>query len=131
MFETMQLSNQFKTIQFMNPAPKISVAYFGDNILSKEGISFLISSTPQLSLAGTYLDTEGIEEHILSDNPDVVLLEIGQSKERIECIPLIKDLSILTKVIVLSSLEEQAFIVKALKYGIDGFILDSSSPVEI
>lgn len=110
---------------------KISVVYSSDNVLSTDGISFLLKSTPQLDLLDTFTDTELLDEFLMVNDVNVLLFEIGTNSERIEEIIKLKQTSPSTKLIVISAVEDQTRIVQILKYGADGYILASSSPVEI
>lgn len=110
---------------------QISVVYSSDHVLSKDGISFLLKSTPQLNLLDTFDDTELLDEFLMVNDVNVLLFEIGTDTNRIEDITKLKQTSPATKLIVISAVEEQTRIVQILKYGADGYILANSSPVEI
>src|SRR6478672_868613 len=109
---------------------QISVVYSSDHVLSKDGISFLLKSTPQLDLLDTFDDTELLDEFLMVNDVNVLLFEIGANSDRIEIITKLKHTSPATKLIVVSAVEDQARIVQILKYGADGYILANSSPIE-
>ena len=52
---------------------KIKVIYYEDNANLREGISFLIQSTPQLDLLATFSNADTVKTDTEELKPDVIL----------------------------------------------------------
>ena len=55
---------------------RITVVYYEDNNNLRDGIAFLIQSTPGLELLATFGNAETVKTDMEELNPDVVLMDI-------------------------------------------------------
>jgi DNA-binding NarL/FixJ family response regulator len=106
----------------MDEAIKILVV--DDQALVREGIASLLAIQPGIEVLGTAQDGRQAEEKAAALHPDVVLMDIKMPVlDGIASATHILEQFPATKIIMLTTLEDDEFIVKSLKAGAVGYLL--------
>jgi DNA-binding NarL/FixJ family response regulator len=111
---------------------KISVVYYEDNNNLREGIAFLIQSTPGLELLATFSNAETVKVDMEELKPDVVLMDIDMPGiNGIDAVAIVKAVSPQTQVLMLTVFDNEEKIFEAIKNGASGYLLKHTPPSEI
>ena len=111
---------------------KIKVIYYEDNSNLREGISFLIQSTPQLDLLATFGNADTVKTDTEELKPDVILMDIDMpGTNGIDAVAIVKAVSPKTQVIMLTVFDNEDKIFKAIRNGASGYLLKHTPPSEI
>jgi DNA-binding NarL/FixJ family response regulator len=111
---------------------RISVVYYEDNNNLREGIAFLIQSTPGLELLATFGNAETVKTDTEELEPDVVLMDIDLPViNGIDATAIVKAVSPHTQVIMLTVFDNEEKIFDAIRNGASGYLLKHTSPSEI
>ena len=111
---------------------KIKVIYYEDNANLREGISFLIQSTPQLDLLATFSNADTVKTDTEQLKPDVILMDIDMpGTNGIDAVAIVKAVSPKTQVIMLTVFDNEERIFNAIRNGASGYLLKHTSPSEI
>lgn len=112
----------------------IKVLIIEDNDLFRKSLANVINKSSIMECAGSYISAEDalkdIEQKELK--PEVVLMDIGlPGITGVECISYIKDLSPVTKIIMLTIHDDDDNIFKAVCSGAAGYLLKDMQPDKI
>ena len=112
----------------------IKVLIIEDNDLFRKSLTNVINKSSKMKCAGAYISAEDalkdIEQKELK--PEVVLMDIGlPGITGVECISYIKDLSPVTKIIMLTIHDDDDNIFKAVCSGAAGYLLKDMQPDKI
>ena len=111
---------------------KIKVIYYEDNSNLREGISFLIQSTPQLDLLATFSNADTVKTDTEELKPDVILMDIDMpGTNGIDAVAIVKAVSPGTQVIMLTVFDNEEKIFNAIRNGASGYLLKHTPPSEI
>ena len=111
---------------------KIKVVYYEDNANLREGISFLIQSTPQLDLLATFSNADTVKVDTEQLKPDVILMDIDMpGTNGIDAVAIVKAVSPATQVIMLTVFDNEEKIFTAIRNGASGYLLKHTPPSEI
>ena len=111
---------------------KIKVIYYEDNSNLREGISFLIQSTPQLDLLATFSNADTVKVDTEELKPDVILMDIDMpGTNGIDAVAIVKAVSPATQVIMLTVFDNEEKIFNAIRNGASGYLLKHTPPSEI
>lgn len=111
---------------------KIKVVYYEDNTNLREGISFLIQSTPQLELLATFSNADTVKTDVEELRPDVILMDIDMpGTNGIDAVAIVKAVSPKTQVIMLTVFDNEEKIFNAIRNGASGYLLKHTPPSEI
>lgn len=111
---------------------KIKVIYYEDNSNLREGISFLIQSTPQLELLATFSNADTVKVDTEELKPDVILMDIDMpGTNGIDAVAIVKAVSPATQVIMLTVFDNEEKIFNAIRNGASGYLLKHTPPSEI
>jgi DNA-binding NarL/FixJ family response regulator len=111
---------------------KIKVIYYEDNNNLREGIAFLILSTPQLELMATFNNADTVKTDVEELKPDVVLMDIDMpGTNGIDAAAIVKAVSPQTQVIMLTVFDDEEKIFNAIRNGASGYLLKHTPPSEI
>ncbi|AWT27205.1 Transcriptional regulatory protein DegU [Corynebacterium provencense] len=112
----------------------ISVLVVDDQVLIRQAVSDILSSHPDIEVVGTAGDGEEAVDQVASLHPDVVLMDIRMpvldgigATERICSDPANTG----TRVLILTTFEEDEYVVSALRAGAGGFIGKGAEPEDI
>jgi len=111
---------------------KIKVVYYEDNSSLREGIAFLIQSTPQLELLATFSNADTVKTDTEQLKPDVILMDIDMPGiNGIDAAAIVKAVSPATQVIMLTVFDNEEKIFNAIRNGASGYLLKHTPPAEI
>ena len=108
----------------------IRVALIEDHRDFREGLAFLINNSPDFICSGQFLSVEDALENLQS--ADVILLDIGlPGASGIEGIPNLKKKMPDVQIVMLTGMEDDQNIMKAILMGANGYILKKSAPGQL
>ena len=107
----------------------IKVLLVEDHVLTRMGLSMLLSNTEEITLLAEASDgAEGIKK-AREYSPDVILMDIGLPNiDGIEATQRIKDFNPNIKVLMLTTRDGENDVFEAFKAGADGYILKGATP---
>jgi len=110
----------------------IKVAIVEDDSKIRESIKLILNGTQEFSCIAVYEDAESALYDLPSKNPDVVLMDINLPQmSGIECVRLLKQKIPEILIIMLTMYQDFLKIFNSLQAGAVGYLLKSSSPIEI
>jgi NarL family two-component system response regulator LiaR len=110
----------------------IRVLIADDHAIVREGLRWLISTEPNIVLAGEAVDGLDAVEKARLLQPDVILLDLVMPRlGGIEAIDEIKKENPDARILVLTSFAEDEQVFSAIKSGALGYLLKDSSPQEL
>ncbi|GAA1552769.1 MULTISPECIES: response regulator [Brevibacterium] len=110
----------------------ISVLIVDDEPLIRSGIRAILGSDPDMSVVGEASDGREAVSGVLRFRPQVVLLDIRMPNlDGLDAIPEILRAWPETKIVMLTTFGEDAYIAGALERGAVGFLLKASDPREL
>jgi len=111
---------------------KIAVLIAEDHAVVREGLKILISTEPDLRIAGEAEDGFGAVELAKKLCPDVVLMDVAMPRRNgLEATRIISRDCPHSKVLVLSAYKDEDFVQKALEAGASGFLTKHSAAEEL
>jgi DNA-binding NarL/FixJ family response regulator len=103
-----------------------------DQNIIREGIKVLLENATEISIVGYAEDGESALEKIEALKPDVILLDINlPGIDGLTVADTISDKFPLVKVIMLSSYEDNSYVIKAMESSAKGYLLKSVSSKEL
>jgi len=112
----------------IEPDSKIRIVIVEDHRLFREGLRLILNGEKSFEIVGEA--TNGLQAiDVISDlKPDVVLLDIKMPElSGIEVIPIVKNKSPETKMLMLTASEDEANILQSLKAGAKGYLSKNAS----
>jgi DNA-binding NarL/FixJ family response regulator len=110
----------------------ISVLVVDDQELMRESLQIIIDSNEEFKVIALAADGQEALRKISLTRPDVVLMDIRMPDlNGIECTRLVKEMDESIKVIILTTFNDDDYILQAIKYGVDGFLLKGVSKEEL
>lgn len=110
----------------------IRVMLADDHVLMREGIRQLLEFDGSMEVVAEANDGEECLEKLLETEPQILLLDINMPKGNgIEILKEIRDRNINVKVLILTVHEGIEYLLKAVDYGADGYIMKDSESVEL
>ncbi|WNJ20555.1 response regulator transcription factor [Pontibacter sp. G13] len=107
----------------------ISVSIVEDVKDIREGLAIIVNQAPDCFVLGTYADGETGVKGILTDTPDVILMDIQMPGiSGIECVQLIKSQRPDVDVLMLTVHSDDDHVFKALQAGACGYLTKNTSP---
>jgi DNA-binding NarL/FixJ family response regulator len=111
---------------------KVNVLVVDDQALVREGIASLLAIQPGIHVSGTAEDGKQALEQVKQQIPDVVLMDIKMPvMDGIEASRLILKENPQIKILMLTTLEDEEYIVKSLKLGASGYLLKDILAAEL
>ncbi|MEM7111704.1 MAG: response regulator transcription factor [Chloroflexota bacterium] len=107
---------------------KIRILLVDDHPIVREGVQSLLSNYDAFEIVGEAEDGETAVSQFQTLQPDIVLLDIrmpGQSG--LETLRQLRDLEPAVRVLMLTSFEEDEYVMAALQAGAQGYILKNAS----
>lgn len=115
--------------QLLRSPQTIRICIVEDDNLIRDGFALLINSTYGFKIVNTYYRCEDAIKNLVSDSPDVVLMDIElPGMNGIEGIARIKKLRPKTNIIVVSVYENDELVFKALCAGAGGYLTKNMQP---
>jgi len=110
----------------------IKVLIVDDQALIREGLSLMLSLYDEIQIVGQATNGEEALNFLKKEKADVILMDIRMPiMDGVEATKLIKDSYPNVKIIILTTFNEDEYILKGLKNGADGYILKDISSKEL
>ena len=111
---------------------RINVAIVEDNPIIREGLTYLINTSPGFQCVGACATAESALEEIPRIQPDVVLMDIGlPGMSGIECIRQLKERSPKVQTMMLTVFEDAEKIFQSLAAGASGYLIKTTPPAKL
>lgn len=111
---------------------KIKIMLVDDHTMVREGLKHALSSEDNIEIIGEASSGSEAVEQIYEAEPDIILMDISMPDlDGLAAAKKIKKIRKSTKIIILTMLENELYIIDALKNNIEGFINKDSSINEL
>ena len=111
---------------------KIKVIIADDDNLIRESLNIIVSLDSEIDLVGTFKNGEEALGYCLTNEVDIALLDVRMPvMDGIEASKEIINSCCNTKIIILTTFDEDEYIRKAIKGGVKGYILKDNTPDKI
>jgi two-component system response regulator DegU len=112
----------------MDSDKKIRILIVEDHRLFREGLRSILKDEKNIEIAGEAVNGLQAIDMVTDLNPDVVILDINMPElDGIRAIPMIKQKSVGTKILMLTSSKDEATILKSIKAGAKGYLSKNTS----
>lgn len=110
----------------------IRVCIIEDDETIREGYVYLIGNTAGYKVTGSYASYEDAAKKLVSDDPDVILLDVElPGISGIDALPKIKKLVLEAYILILTVYEQDMLIFRALGNGASGYLTKNTPPEKI
>jgi two-component system invasion response regulator UvrY len=110
----------------------IKVLITDDHPVVRRGIKQILQEDESISIIDEASDGKELVQKIISDEYDVVLLDISlPGRSGLDLISQIKKIRKKTAVLILSIHSEEIYAIKALQFGASGYVTKTSAPEEL
>ena len=110
----------------------IRLLIYEDNEKLRKTLQLLFSGMPDVMLIDTYANCIHVEAEVLANEPDVVLMDIDMPRVNgIEGVRIIKETKPDINVLMHTIFDDDEKIFRSLAAGADGYILKTSTPIEL
>lgn len=114
------------------PASPLRILLVDDHLLFRQSLSSMLSSWPEVEVAGESGDGKECLQLVMQLQPDVIVLDITlEGLSGLELAPRIRDLAPESKIIILSMHHNVKFAYRAFAAGCKGYVLKSDSIEEL
>jgi DNA-binding NarL/FixJ family response regulator len=116
----------------MTIKPKIKVVVVDDQPLVRAGLSALLCTAEDIEVVGEAADgAEGVEV-VLATHPDVVLMDVRMPKlDGLEATRRLRAAGSRTRVLAISTVDDDEYVVESLRAGACGFLLKDAPPERV
>ncbi len=112
--------------------PPIRVLIVDDQQMVREGFQMLLEAVPEILVVGLAEHGRQALELIRQDPPEVVLLDVRMPQMNgVETVRLIRQEFPLVKVLMLTTFDDEEYILAALKHGANGYLLKDTPLAEL
>jgi len=110
----------------------LRVVLADDEAMVRAGLRLLVDGEPDLEVVGEAVDGEDAVRVVAATTPDVVLIDVRMPRlNGLDAARQILDASPGTRVLVLTTFDEDAVVDEAMRRGVTGFLLKSSPPEDL
>ena len=110
----------------------IRVLLVDDQSIVREGLSSLLQAQPDLEIVGEAENGRVAVEKAIALQPDVILMDIRMPvMDGIAAIRIIKQQSPAIEILVLTTFDEDEYVVRAMNYGAQGYLLKDTPSVQL
>lgn len=108
------------------------IVVIDSHTLFRIGLVSILKDNPRFEVLGEYKSFQAFKTFAWPEQIDLALVDISVNKEcGLDVAHYIKEVHPLIKVVILTSLIEEFYIMNAVEAGIDGYILKDSEPEEL
>ena len=112
--------------------PKIRVALVDDQAMVRVGLRLVLEGEPDIEVVGEASDGGDAVDLVAGTHPDVVLMDVRMPRvDGIEASRRVLAAHPGTKVVVLTTFDEDAHVAAALRAGVSGFLLKVAPPEQL
>ncbi|MER5266417.1 response regulator transcription factor [Actinosynnema sp. NPDC002837] len=110
----------------------VRVVVVDDQRLIRESIAALLDLQPGIAVVGTAGDGEAAVESVVAVDPDVVLMDVRMPvMDGIDALAELRRRGARARVVMLTTFDDEAYVVRALKAGASGYLLKDRPAVEL
>jgi DNA-binding NarL/FixJ family response regulator len=110
----------------------IKVLIADDQELIRDSLSYILETYPKIEVAGVACNGNEAEEMALQLKPDVILMDVRMPvMDGITALSAIKEKNPYIKIIVLTTFDEDEYILESIKQGAAGYLLKNCSTDEL
>ncbi|WP_274361599.1 response regulator transcription factor [Paenibacillus thermotolerans] len=112
----------------------ISLLIVDDDMLIRESLKMILDLQPDITVAGVCGNGREAADFVRAGNPrpDVVLMDIRMPEcDGVEGTRLIKEIDPNVKVLILTTFDDDDILVRALRFGANGYLVKNVSPERI
>jgi two-component system, NarL family, response regulator NreC len=110
----------------------ISLVLADDHAVVRSGLRMLLDSEPGLEVVAEASDVDSAKRYVRGHHPDVLVLDLNMpGGSSLEAIPVIREESPETQIVVLTMQQEPAFARQALSVGALGYVLKEAADDEL
>ena len=111
---------------------EIKVFLVDDHAMIREGLKLALNSEKNINVIGESEDNIEIVQKIIAAKPDVVLMDINMpEKDGLTIAKEIKKVNKSIKIIILTMMDNELYVMDALKSNLEGFIYKDSKIIEL
>ncbi len=111
---------------------QVRVLVVDDDALVRAGLSMLLAGAEDIEIVGEAADGSEVAQAVAEHQPDVVLMDIRMpGMDGLAATELLRAQAEAPEVIVLTTLEADDYVLRALRAGASGFLLKDTPPAEI
>ncbi|MDQ0955173.1 DNA-binding NarL/FixJ family response regulator [Streptomyces phaeochromogenes] len=112
------------SMEDQEPAPPVRVLVVDDQRLIRDGIASLLAIRPGIAVVGTAVDGRDAVAKALELGPDVVLMDVRMPEmDGIEAVAVLRGRAPGCRVVMLTTFEDEEYVVQALRAGAHGYLL--------
>ncbi|MFJ8108938.1 response regulator [Streptomyces sp. NPDC096132] len=105
-------------------APSVRVLVVDDQRLIRDGIASLLSIRSGIEVVGTAVDGRDAVAKTLERGPDVVLMDVRMPEmDGVEAVAVLRDRAPGCRVVMLTTFDDEEYVVQALRAGAYGYLL--------
>lgn len=110
----------------------IKVLIVDDQEIIRQSLELMLNNKVNIDVVGTATDGRDAIKQVKDYKPDVVLMDIRMpGMDGIEALKIIKEFHQKTKVIILTTFDDDEYIYESLKHGANGFLLKGTKMDEL
>jgi two-component system, NarL family, response regulator NreC len=116
----------------VSPGATIRIVLADDHGVVRGGLGLLLEAQEGFEVVAQAGDVDGARRYVLGHHPDVLVLDLNMpGGSSLEAIPVIRDQSPDTQIVVLTMQQEPAFAREALAAGALGYVLKEAADEEL
>lgn len=107
---------------------KIKVLVADDQELVREGLGIVLSNRPEIEYMGAVSNGREVIQAVRQAKPDVILMDVRMPKmDGVTCTKIIKEQYKDIKIIILTTFDDDEYVLGALRDGASGYLLKGTS----
>ncbi len=107
---------------------KIKVLVADDQELVREGLGIVLSNRPEIEYMGAVGDGREVIRAVRKEKPDVILMDVRMPEmDGVTCTKIIKEQYDDIKIIILTTFDDDEYVLGALRDGASGYLLKGTS----
>lgn len=110
----------------------IKVLIADDQELIRQSLQIVLNSKQDIEVSDVAANGQEVIQCIRKNKPDIILMDIRMPKmDGVQCTKIIKENYPQTKIIILTTFDDDEYVFNALKYGASGYLLKGVSMDEL